>query len=265
MSRRSAFGAVAALPTVEVEALHDLVALARLVQLVDLVAVARADERVRERRAQVAQRDVQPPAQVRDGVEALEPLDDVLARRLVLDGLRVVERVAAVLQVAAVARLPELLVRHAVHEPLEDRVVEALRVDDDAAEVQVHDRDAIGGLARAEALLHQRGERGEVGAVRLEEVDEATLVDGDEPRLLRRGPARRVVALEGSEEGAQHVVVLLVALVLAAVVVREERAPAQLEARAVRQRVVDDGLLVLARRARASGGRPSSRRPRCPR
>jgi len=57
---------------------------------------------------------------VRDRVEALEPLDDVLARGLVLDGLCVVERVAALLQVAAVAGLPELLVGHAIHEPLQD-------------------------------------------------------------------------------------------------------------------------------------------------
>jgi len=57
---------------------------------------------------------------VRDRVEALEPLDDVFTSRLVLDGLRVVERVAALLQIATVAGLPELLVGHAVHEPLED-------------------------------------------------------------------------------------------------------------------------------------------------
>ena len=53
-----------------------------------------------------------------------------------------------------------------------------------------------------------------------------------------------IVPFERSEEGAQDIVVLLVALVLAAVVVRQERAPAQLKARAVRQRMVDDGPLV---------------------
>jgi hypothetical protein len=49
-------------------------------------------------------------------------------------------------------------VRHTVHEPLEDRVVEALRIDDDAAQVEVHDGDAFSGLARSEPILHQRGE-----------------------------------------------------------------------------------------------------------
>ncbi len=151
---------VTALPTVEVEALDDLVALALAIQLVDLVAVARPHEHVRERRAQVAQRDVQPPAQVRDRVEALEPLDDVLACGLVLDGLCVVKRVAALLQIAAVARLPELLVGHAIHEPLQDGVVEALRIDDDAAQVQVHDGHAVGGVTGAKASFTSEASAG---------------------------------------------------------------------------------------------------------
>src|SRR5688572_15406140 len=100
---------------------------------------------------------------MRNRVEALEPLDYVLACRLVLDGLRIVKRVAAVLQIAAVARPPELLVRHAIHKPLEDRVIEALRIDDDAAEVEIHDCGALRGLAGAEPLLRERRERGEVG------------------------------------------------------------------------------------------------------
>ena len=60
-------------------------------------------------------------------------IDDVWARRFVLDGLGIVEGVAAVLQVAAVARFPELLVRHAPYESLENGTVESLRVGYNAA------------------------------------------------------------------------------------------------------------------------------------
>ena len=76
-------------------------------------------------------------------------------------------------------------------QPLEDRTVEILRVGDDAAQVEVHDGDAFGGLARAKPLLHECGERGEVGAVCLKEVDETSFIDGDEARLLRRAPIGR--------------------------------------------------------------------------
>src|SRR6202042_1483652 len=119
---------------------------------------------------------------------------DVFASCLVLDRLRVVEGVATIFQVAGMARLPELLVRHALHEAFEYGAVEALRVGDDAAQIEVHDGYPLRRLAGAEAILNEGDERGEVGAVSLEEVDESPLVDGNEARLLRRAPASRVAA-----------------------------------------------------------------------
>src|SRR5690606_12084626 len=76
-----------------------------------------------------------------------------------------------------------------------------------------------------------------------QEVDEATLVDSDEACLVLRGPTRRILALERCKERTQHIVVLLIAFILAAVVVRQECAAPKLETRSV-QRGRDNRLLV---------------------
>src|SRR5579862_1818492 len=72
----------------------------------------------------------------------------------------------------------------------------------------------------------------------LKEVDQPALIDGDEPRL-QRGPTRWIRSGKRRQERAQDVVVVLVALVLAAIVVRDKRSAAQREPSAVGQRAID--------------------------
>ena len=141
---------VAAHPTVEVEALGDRVALARLVKLMDLPTVPGTHQHVRQRRAHVAQRNVMQAAQVRERVDVLEPSQHLRTGDGVLERTSVVIRVATIAQVAALAGFPESLMSQAPQRAGEDRLVTVLLVAvvskgvvHNTAQVEVDHRHAV--------------------------------------------------------------------------------------------------------------------------
>ena len=225
-------------PGIEVEPVQDLPATVGgggRVQGVDLVAVAGTGEGERECRAQVPHRDVEAATKMRDRVEGAQTFRHLGAGDRVHQRAGVVVDVAAIAEIAGGARLPVLLGRQSPQQPIEDAVGSdrRRRRGDNRPQVDIDGGDPVFRRPARQSRQNDGAQPAVSALVLGEEVDEPSLVDRDDPRLVLR-PAVAVVALEGREECTQHLLVGDVVLVLATVVVRDEAPPRPRECRAVR-------------------------------
>ncbi len=182
-------GLSSAHPGVEVEAIQDLLHgdhAAGLVEHMNISAVAGADKHVGDGRAQVAQGDVELAAQMSDGVERFKTLYSFDSSYRVHEGARVMIDVAAVLEVATGAGLPEAFIEHAPQEAIKDRVIWLMLVGDDCAQVEIDDRDTGGGNGVIKTLVNQLGQVRETLLIFGQEINQPSFVDGNQARLLSR-------------------------------------------------------------------------------
>ena len=161
------------------------------------------------------------------------------------------------------ARGPEFGLEQRLELPLHQRITPP---GGDGPQVQVDQQRSVRGFRPVQGFLHdppQAIELGPRGAV-FEEVEQAPLVDGDEPGLVAV-EAGELRAGERREEAAEHRVVLDVRLVLRPVVVGLVRELAVHPAAPVpRGQGLDGRPQARGNTAPPSEDRPSCRRPRCP-
>jgi len=222
-------GSDPALPGIEVEPAQDLLAAVvggGRVQSVDLVAVPGAGEGERKRRAQVPHRDMEAATKMGDRVEGAQTFRHLGSGDRIHQCARVVVDIAAIAQVAGGARLPVPLGRQSPQEPIEDAVGpnRRRRGRDHRPQIEIHRGDPVLRRRARQSRQDDRSQPGVSALVLGEEVDEPSLVDRDDPRLILR-PAVAVVTLERCEECTQHLVVGDVVFVLAAVVIGDESPP----------------------------------------